>query len=149
MKLTYETGIATVIQFVFLGIMNIINQLYSIISTCVHSSNTCVSNMLSSVVFYILIMAWFGFIMFLGLTAQAKRSKRLATFLIGAEALIILFAVYNIKLNLASNNAYLSLFTSLLDIAISFWVVYLAYRLIKSGGGRVVSKRRVRRPPSS
>jgi hypothetical protein len=128
MKLTYETGIATVIQFVFLGIMNIINQLYSIISTCVHSSNTCVSNMLSSVVFYILIMAWFGFIMFLGLTAQAKRSKRLATFLIGAEALIILFAVYNIKLNLASNNAYLSLFTSLLDIAISFWVVYLAYR---------------------
>jgi hypothetical protein len=105
--------------------------------------------MLSSVVFYILVMAWFGFIMFLGLTAQAKRSKRLATFLIGAEALIILFAIYNVKLNLASNNAYLSLFTSLLDIAISAWVIVLAYSLMKSGGGRVVSKRRTRRSRSN
>lgn len=145
MRLTYETGAATLIQFVFLGILNIANELYSIISTCTHSGGDCVGNLLASVIFYLLIMTWFGIIMAIGYGAQAKRSKPLCRFLIAAEALVVFAALVNIKLNLANSNGLLSLFTSLFDVVLAVWIITLAFKLMRSGGGRIVSRRRVRR----
>ena len=76
MRFSYETGKATLIQFIVLGILNIINTIYSIVTTCNNPNGQCASNVLSSVVFYILIMIWFGIILFIGFQAQDKRSKR-------------------------------------------------------------------------
>lgn len=143
MRLTYETGTATVIQFIALGLLNIATALQSIITTCTHSGNTCVSNLLSSLIYYVLIMGWFGIILFLGFTAQQGRNKRLALLLILAELAVFVVASYNIKLDhLSFHNGVLSLITSCVDVVLSIWIISLAYRLIKAGGGRVVKRQR-------
>jgi uncharacterized RDD family membrane protein YckC len=141
MKLTYETGIATLIQFIVLSILNIIDAVYSIIDTCTHTGGNCVPNMLTSIVFYILVVAWFGFIVGLGYNAQAKRSKRLCKLLIAAEFIVFIVAGYNIKLGITYHNGPLTLFTSLIDLIMSVWIISLARRLMKAGNTRVVRRR--------
>jgi hypothetical protein len=143
MRLTYETGIATLIQFIVLAFLNIIDAIYSVIDTCAHSGGSCATNALSSVVFYILIVVWFGFIVGLGFATQSKRSSRYAKFLILAELSVFLVAAYNIKLGIRYHNGALSLFTSLIDLIMSVWIMTLAYRLMKSGGARVRRRARV------
>lgn len=142
MKLTYETATATLIQFIVLGLLNIANGLDSIITTCRHSGGDCVGNIFSSLIFYMLAVGWFGVVLGLGYLAQERRSKRLAQLLIMAECLIVLVALFNIKLNLKYHNGLLSLFTSFLDLVLSVWVITLAYRLMRAGGKRITGRRR-------
>lgn len=137
MKLRYETGIATLIQFIVLSILNIINGLNSVITTCRAGTNDCISNMLVSIIFYMLVVGWFAFIWLLGFTAQDKRNRRMAQILIAAEALVALVAFFNAK----HHPDFFSLITSLVDLALALWVIFLAWRLMKSGGGRVVTTR--------
>jgi hypothetical protein len=147
MRVTYETGKATLIQFIVLVTLNIIDALQSIITTCIHNGSDCVSNLLSSVGYYIIIVIWFGIVVAIGASAQQKRSKKMAYVLIAAEGLIIVFASYNVKLDAikTSHNGILSLLTSLADILIAIWVVSIAYRLTRAKGGRIVRKGRVRK----
>jgi hypothetical protein len=142
MRLTYETGVATMIQFMVLALFNIANTLYSIVSTCTHSGEDCVSNTLSSVIFYILIIFWYGILVGLGFIAQTKRSKRSCRILILAELSCLAVAAYDIKLGISYHNNALSSFTSFADLVLSAWVITLAFRLMKAGGGRVVTGRR-------
>jgi hypothetical protein len=144
MKLTYQTGVATLIQFIVLGLLNIANGLDSIITTCRHAGGDCVGNVFSSVVFYILAVSWFGIVWIIGYAAQERRSKRLAQLLIAAEGLISLVALFNVKLDLKYHNGFLSLFTSLVDLAMAVWIITLAFRLMRAGTGRVVTKQRAR-----
>jgi hypothetical protein len=145
MRLTYETGIATLAQFIVLGLINIAGALESIISTCRHNGNSCVSNLLVSVIFYLLLVTWFGIVAAIGVLAQNSRNRKLAILLILAEFAVFCVAGYNVKLNLTYHNSLLGLITSLLDIAFSLWVISLAYRLIRSGGRRVVKRQRRRK----
>jgi hypothetical protein len=145
MKLSYETGTATLIQFIVLGLLNILTGLDSVVVTCRHSGNDCLSNVLTSFIFYLVILAWFGMVFVIGYLAQERRSRRLAQLLIAAEVLIALVAFFNIKLNLKYDNGLLSLFTSLADLILAIWIITLAYRLVKAGSGRVVAKQRPRR----
>ncbi len=46
--------------------------------------------------------------------------------------------------NVRHHNNVLNLFTSLVDLALAAWVILLAFRLIRAGGGRVVTKQRAR-----
>jgi preprotein translocase subunit SecG len=148
MQLTYETGTATLIQFIVLGLLNIGDALDSIITTCNHPGGDCVGNLLSSLIFYILITVWFGIILALGFGAQERRSKRLSQALILAELAVFAVASYNINLNVNYHNGVLSLVTSCIDVIFSIWIISLAYRLMKASGGRVV-KQRNRRKTSS
>jgi hypothetical protein len=141
MKLTYETGVATLAQFVVMGFLNIAVQIDSIITTCTHSGGDCLGNAITSIGFYIAVMIWFGFVMVVGYAAQARRSKRVAQLLIAIEALVALVALYNIK----SHSGFFGFVTSLVDVVLAIWIIILAYRLMKSGGRRVVNKKRVRR----
>lgn len=145
MKLTYETGTATLIQFIVLGIMNILTGLDSVVITCRHDSANCLENVLTSFVFYILIITWFGIVCVLGFFAEHKRSKRLAQLLIFAEILIAFVAFFNIKLNVKYHNGWLTLMTSLADLILAIWIITLAYRLSKASGGRVAVKNRARK----
>lgn len=143
MRLTYEAGTATLIQFIVLGFLNIATALQSIISTCSpHSGGDCVGNLFTSIIYYILIVIWFGIILGIGLAAQQRRSKRLAQLLILCEIAVLLVASYNIKLNLGKFSGYINFFTSCADVILCIWVIYLAYHLSKSSGGRVVRKRK-------
>ncbi len=141
MHLTYETGKATMIQFIVIALINLGSTIASVINACTHNGNQCVPNMLTSIVFYILIVVWFGFIMALGLQAQVKRSKPSLRLLIVAELAVFVVAAYDIHLGITYHNGAVGLFTSLLDLIFSFWVISLAFRLIRAGGRRVVVKR--------
>lgn len=135
MRLRYETGTATLLQFAVVTILAFINQIVSIISTCVKHDGDCVSNSLVSLILVILVAIWFGFISALGYAAQDKRSKRLAQFLIGAEALNVLISLFNAK----HYPNVLGLITSLIDLAFAAWIIVLAWRLMKANGGRIVA----------
>jgi hypothetical protein len=149
MRLTYETGTAALIQFIVLGLLNIGTALQSIITTCNHSGGDCVGNLLSSVIYYVLIVAWFGVILGIGFAAQQGRNKRLAMMLICAELAVLVVAAYNVKLDhLGFHNGILSLVTSCVDVIISVWVMSIAYRLIRASGGRVVKRQRHRKNPA-
>ena len=145
MHLTHETGKATMIQFMVMALLNIANAIYSIITTCTHSGGQCVPNMLTSIIFYILIVVWFGIIMTLGYQTQVKRSKHLARLLIAAELAVFVIAGFNIHLGITYHNGALSLFTSLFDLIFSVWVIGLAIRLIRSHGARIVSRHKISR----
>lgn len=152
MKLTYETGTATLIQFICLGILNIMTGLDSIVQTCRHDGSNCLENVFTSFVFYLLIVSWFGIVCVIGYAAEQKRSRRLAQLLILAEILIAFVAFFNIRLNLKYHNGLLSLLTSFADLILAIWIITLAYRLMRAGSGRVVTAKvrvRKRRKPTA
>ena len=149
MKLTYETGTATLIQFITLSLLNILTGLDSVASSCRKEGSDCLGDFFISFIFYLLVVLWFGAVCVLGYAAQQRRSKFLARLLIMAELLIALVAFINIKLNLGGDNGWLSLFTSVADLILAIWIISLAFRLIRSGGGRVVTKQRTRRRRSA
>ncbi len=140
MTLRYETGIATLIQFVTLTILNIGTGTVSAVTGCTNGTSGCVTSLFTSAVFFVLISIWFGFIWILGFAAQETRSRRLAQALIIAEVLVIMVATLNAR----HHTDMLNLVTSLLDICLALWVIYLAIRLMQSKGGRVVKKIKVR-----
>ncbi len=142
MKLRYETGIATLIQFVTLTVLNVGTGLVSIVTGCRTGIGNCVVNSFTSIVFFILIALWFGFVWILGFAAQERRSKRLAQALIAAEALIFLIALFNARHHIDA----LGLLTSIVDCVLAIWVIVLASRLIKADGARLVvrSHQRIR-----
>lgn len=142
MKLTYETGTATLIQFITLSLLNIINGFNSSITIC-RKENTgeCVESAVVSFVFFVLVVGWFGIIAALGYAAQSRRSKRLAQLLIMAELLVVGVAYINIH----GHPDALSLAISLIDLMLAVWIIYLAFRLMRSGGKRITSSPRRRR----
>ena len=144
MKLTYETGTATLIQLIVLGLLNISTGISSTITSC-HKDTDCLSSVLINFVFYVVLVGWFGFLAMLGFVAQARRSKRLAQILIAAEGLVALVALFDVK----HHNEVLGLITSAVDLILSLWIISLAFRLMRSDGGRVVTKQRSRRRRTS
>lgn len=146
MRITYETGFATMIQLIILAFLNIAGTIDSIVTTCQNPNGDCVGNTLTSIIYYILIVLWFGFIAFLGYLAQTKRNKLFSRLLIMSEMAVTFIALINIYLGINSthNNALNSL-TSFLDLILSVWIISLAYRILKAKGGRVVLKRHIQR----
>lgn len=130
MKFRYGTGFATLVQFILLSLLGIANGLNSIVTTCHNTGRDCVSNLIVSLIFFIITVAWFAFIWILGYTAQERRSKRLAQLLIAAEVLIAMVAYFNAR----HHTDALSLVTSLIDLALALWIIILAILLIRSIG---------------
>lgn len=147
MKLTYQTGIAALIQFIVLSFLTLASQLDSVITTCHKDGGNCISNLITSTILYFLVVIVFGTIWLIGYGAQSRRSRRLAQLLICIEALIALVALFSIKLSLHSHKNILGLLASLGIIGLAVWIIVLAYRLMKAGGGRVVAGQRQRQRP--
>lgn len=148
MRFRYETGAITLVQFIVLSLLGIANGLNSIVTTCHADGHDCISNLIVSLIFFIITATWFAFIWILGYTAQERRSKRLAQALIAAEAMIALIAYFNAR----HHTDWLSLLTSLIDLILAIWVITLAFRLMRAKGGRVVARqhgRRRRRSPTT
>lgn len=141
MKIKYETNIATLVQFITLSLLNIATGLNSIITTCIHNSNDCVTNTMLSVIFFIIVAIFFAGVWVLGYTVQDRRSTRLAQLLILVEIAIFLFALLNAK----NHTDLLSLFTSITDMLLAIWVIASCLVLIKNGGKRAPARRPVKR----
>jgi hypothetical protein len=141
MKLTYETAIATLIQFITLTVLGFLNGLNSVVVTCRDTGHDCISNLIVSLIFFLITAIWFGFVWLLGYTAQERRSRRFAQALIVAEAGIAFIALFNAR----HHTDLLSLITSLIDLCLSLWIITLALRLIHAGPQRIVKKRSGRR----
>jgi len=141
MKLQYETGVATLIQFVALTLLNVATGTTSVVTQCRENSSDCVGDLMISLIFFLLIVSWFAFVAMLGYLAQHRRSKKIALVLIGAETLIAMVAFFNAR----HHPDLLSLITSVVDLLLAVWIIYLAIRLIRAGDGRIVTKPRPRR----
>jgi len=146
MTLRYQTGTATLVQLVVMLLLNFVNGVASSVSACTSHSG-CVSNIVTTCLFVIVLAVWLIFLSMLGYTAQDKRSRAIARLLIAAEALVALVALFDIK----HYPNLLGLLTSVIDFALAVWVIVLAYRLSKAKGGRIVAspKARTRRRPSA
>lgn len=146
MKLKYETAIATLVQFITLTLLGIPNALVSIVTTCHRDGSNCVSNTITSLLFFLLTAVWFGALWVLGYSAQERRSRLLAWLLIGAELVVIMVAF---GINFRHDSNFLSLGTSILDILLALWTILLAFRLSRSKGGRIVKSTRNRQRHST
>jgi hypothetical protein len=138
MKITYETGTATLIQLIVLGLLNILTAIDSTITAC--KTDDCLGSFFINFIFYVVLVVWFVSLSVLGYAAQQKRSRRLAQILIAAEALVAIVALFDAK----HHNDILGLLTSVADLVLAVWIIRLAFRLMRAGGGRVVVKQRAR-----
>lgn len=149
--MTYQTGIATMIQFLALSFLTLASQLVSVVTTCKDGGN-CIGNLLTSTILYLLVAIVFGSIWLIGLTAQSRRSKWLATILVCIEGMIALVAIFSLKLSLHQHKNIFGLIASLAIAGLALWIITLALRLRKFEGQRISSggqRRRRRRPTSS
>lgn len=141
MKLTYETGVATLVQFVLISFLNILTAIGSTAHACTKDSNDCVSTLILSLLYYLLLVGWFGAVWLLGVAAQTRRSRRLAQLLIATEALIAFVALFNAR---HVHDDPLGKFVSIVGLVVALWVIVLAFRLMRAKGGRVVTRQRPR-----
>lgn len=136
-RLTYQTAAASLIQFITIMILGVPDTIINIISNCRSSNPNCASNMIVSIIFYLMTAVWFGLIMLIGYAAQKKRSRQLAVILGGFEFITLVVAGY---IDFPNVSNILAKITSLIDVALSLSVIYLALRLFLAGDRRVVKK---------
>ena len=137
LSLSYQTASISLFQFLTVLLLGIPDTIINIVSTCHSDSSNCVSNMVVSLIFYLLTAGWFAIIMVLGHLAQIKRSRQFAVLLMGFEAITFVVAGY---IDFPHDSNVLSKLTSALDAFLSLVVIYLAIRLFLSGGRRIVRK---------
>jgi hypothetical protein len=141
MKLTYQTGIAALIHLAIMTVLNVVNGVHSGVQSCTSGTNDCVGNIITSMLYFMLITIWFALLWILAAAAQTQRSRKLAFLLIGAEVLVIGVSLFNAQ----HHNNVLGLVTSLVDAVLAAWVAFLAVRLFIAGGARVTGSNRSRR----
>lgn len=139
MRIRYETGIATLVQFAVTAGLSIINGLASVIVGCRGGATAdCITNTFVSLVLIILMVVGLGILLALGYAAQARRSARLAYTLIVIEAFVALIFLFDTK----QSPGIVERLTSFLSFAVAAWVIFVAWRLSRAKGGRIVDGRR-------
>ena len=133
LKLKYETGIAATIQFISLTFLNFISGVYTSTKQCI-SGGSCVSNIVLSAFYFLIITVWFGFLWLAGFAAQDRRSRRIAQLLILAEGPVFLFGLYEFTKH---RHSFIGALISLVEVITSVWVAWLALKIILARGGRV------------
>lgn len=140
MKLSYQVGIAALIQLGIMSLLNVANGVHSSIEQCATGTN-CIGNIITSMLYFMVITIWFASVWILAAAAQERRSRKLTFLLLGAEFMIFVISSFNAR----GHGNLLELSTSLIDAALAVWVGFLALRLFKAGGGRVTSSQRSRK----
>ena len=136
MKLRYETGTATLVQFLVIMLLGFIGGIAGVISDCKDSGMaSCVQDSVVTLAYVLILAGWFGFIAMLGYAAQDQRSHRLAKVLIAVEFMVLAVSLFNAK----HFPNVLGVITSLADAALAAWVIVLAFRLNMAKGGRITA----------
>lgn len=140
MKLTYQTGIAALIHLAVITLFNILNGINASVQQCRSASNDCVGDIITSMLYFMLITMWFTSLWILAAATQERRSRKLAALLIACEGMVFIVALFNAR----HHNDALGLITSLVDAAFATWIALLAFRIFIAGGARVTASRRSR-----
>lgn len=135
MKLRYQTGAVTLMQFAVVTIFALLTQLGPSIGDCIKSRGDCTNEVMSSLAYVVLLGVWLIFVSVIGYAAQDRRNKRMAQLLIACEGLIGLIALFNAR----HFPSFVGLIASLTNLAFAVLAVYLAWNIIRSDGGRIVS----------
>lgn len=135
MKYKYQTSFATLIQFIVVVLLSLLDTLIGIIATCHSDSTQCISNAIPSMIFFILTAGWFGIIALFGFLTQEKRDRKLAAVLFGLEFITLLVAGY---FNLPREKGINNKLTSLIDALFALWVLYLTVNVFLSNKKRIV-----------
>jgi len=143
MKLTYQTGIAALIQLGVMTALNILNGLVSSVQQCTNNSGDCVSNIIVSMLYFMVLTIWIAAVWICASAAQTQRSRKLALTLMLAEFLIFAVATFDAKHNM--HNSVLGFITSIIDAVLAVWVFLLASRIFIHGAARVTRKRTVKK----
>ncbi len=141
-KLKYETGVAATVQFIALTILNFISGADSAIRQCVSGNGGCVSNIVLSVLYFMVITIWFGALWLAGYAAQDRRSKRICQLLIMAEGLVALIGLFEMT---RTTTSLLGKLIALIELVTAVWISWLAFKIMRAKGGRI----RTRRHPQS
>lgn len=140
MLLRHQTGVATLIQFIAMAVLNFLNGIGNSIQGCTDGSG-CMGSITINLLFFIIVSMWFGVLAVFGYAAQDRRSRRIAQLLLSAELLVLLVALFDAR----HYPNILGLITSLTDAALAAWVAVLAFRLLRAKGGRISPTSRARR----
>ncbi len=139
MHLRYETGVATFVQFIIGAGLSFMTGVASIISGCRGASGAdCITNTFVSLILIILTIVAFSFLAGLGYVAQDRRSSRLALALIGFELLAMLIFLFDAL----HSPDILSKLINFVSFVVALWVLYIAWKLYRAKGARIVRARR-------
>lgn len=139
MKLRYNTGQATIVQFIAVMLLGFVSSTISLFQAVdSEGSGSFATNLLLTVFILILQALWLGFICVVGFAAQDKRNRSLALLLIGLEGINLAVAFMNIR-HPGNPVAFLA---SLTHILIALYIIWLAYEIYRSRGKRIVSRAR-------
>jgi hypothetical protein len=142
MRVRYETGVATLVQFAAGTILAVVSGGGSVISGCLHHSGAdCATNTFVTLLFLIFTAGVLAVIAILGYIAQERRSTRLAYILMGIEAGAALIYLFDAK----QAPGFVDRITNLLTFLIAVWVIVVAWRLAQSKGARIVRRQRTRK----
>ena len=142
MRLRYETGVATLVQFSITTFLTFISGIYAVISGCAgQGGGQCVSNTFVSLIFIILTVGALGVLTALGYVAQERRSTRLAQVLIVLEIFAVIIYLFDTK----QSNDIVDRITNFLSFLLAAWVILIAWRLMRAKGGRIVTQQARRR----
>ena len=142
MRIRYETGVATLIQLAITAGLSFISAIASIIAGCRGGfSADCVTNAFVSLVLIIMMIVGLGILLALGYAAQARRSVRLAYTLMGAEAFAALVFLFDAK----QAPGIVERLTNFVSFLVAAWVIFIAWRLSRAKGGRMVTRQSRRR----
>ncbi len=133
-KLKYETGIATTIQFIALTLLNFISGVSTSAMQCINGSGSCAGDVALAIFYFIVITVLFGILWLAGFAAQDRRSRRIAQVLILAEGFVFLVGLYDFTKH---RHSLIGSLVSLVEIITSVWIAWLALRLVLARGGRV------------
>lgn len=139
MKLRYNTGQATIVQFIAVMLLGFVSSTISLFQAVdSEGSGSFATNLLLTVFILILQAVWLGFICVVGFAAQDKRNRSLALLLIGLEGINLVVAFMNIR-HPGNPVAFLA---SLTHILIALYIIWLAYEIYRARGKRIVSRTR-------
>jgi hypothetical protein len=141
MKLTYQTGIAALIHLAVITLFNVVNGVHASVQQCRGPSDDCVGDIITSMLYFMLITTWFAILWIIAAAAQDRRSRKLALLLIAGEGMVFIVSIFNAQ----HHNNLLGLTTSLVDATLAAWVAFLATRIFIAGGARVTGSQRARR----
>ena len=144
MRYKYQTGFGTLIQFIVVVILSLIDTFVGIISTCHSNSSDCVSNAIPTLIIFILTALWFAFLAMLGFFVQHKRDRKLTLLLMMTEGITLLVAGY---FNLPRASGINNKLTSLADAVLSIWIIFMTINIFLYKKKRIVrgSKPRIRK----
>jgi len=135
MRVRYETGVATLIQFAAGTILAILSGGASVISDCLHQPGVdCATNTFVTLLLIILTAGALAVLAILGYTVQARRSPKLAYILMMIEAGAALIYLFDAK----QSQSLVDRATNFLSFLLAAWVIWVAWQLARAKGGRIV-----------